>query len=88
MHEDKRRTYKKISSIFKVHCKLNLQTDQFNLHEVLRDELTNRSVRYLRNSENELTDRSVQFLRGGEEMNLQTDQFNLIQVTVVKDDDR
>jgi len=42
---------------------LNLQTDQFNLHEVLKDELTNRSVRFLRDGENKLTDRSVRFMR-------------------------
>jgi hypothetical protein len=45
-------------------AKLNLQEDQSNLREVLRDELTNRSVRYLRNDENKLTNRSVQFNSG------------------------
>jgi hypothetical protein len=62
-----------------VKYKLNLQIDQFNSHEVLIDELTNRLVRYMRNSENELIDISVQILRGSEEMNLQTNQFTSIQ---------
>jgi hypothetical protein len=39
---------------------------------VLIDELTNRSVRYLRNSENELINRSVQIQEGSEKMNLHT----------------
>jgi hypothetical protein len=49
------------SSVFEVQCKLNLQTDRFNLRRVLIDELTNRSVRdFLEIGENELTNRSVQ----------------------------
>jgi hypothetical protein len=40
---------------FGVQCKLNLQTDRFNLYKVLTDELTNKSVRELGIGENELT---------------------------------
>jgi hypothetical protein len=47
------------SSIFRVQCKLNLQTDRSNLHRVLTDELTNRSVRSLETDENELTNKAV-----------------------------
>jgi hypothetical protein len=68
--DGKRQTYKQISSIFRVQCKLNLLTYQFNLHKVLRDKPTNISVRYLRGSENKLTSRSIQFLRGSGEINL------------------
>jgi hypothetical protein len=76
--DGRRITYQQTSSIFRVQCKLNLQADQINLHEVLIDKLTNRSVRCLRNSENELTDKSVQILEGSKEMNLQTYQFESI----------
>jgi hypothetical protein len=55
-----------------VQCKLNLQTDRFNLHKVLIDKLTNILVRGLEIGENEFTNRSVQI----QEMNLQTKQFN------------
>jgi hypothetical protein len=50
----RRRTYQQINSIFRIQCKLNLQTDRFNLRRVLTDELTNRSVRGLGIGENEL----------------------------------
>jgi hypothetical protein len=57
MTEDELKKY--ISSIFRVQCKLNLQTDRFNLHRVLTNELTDRSVQGLETGENELTNRSV-----------------------------
>jgi hypothetical protein len=76
--DGRRITYQQTSSIFRVQCKLNLQADQINLHEVLIDKLTNRSVRCLRNSENELIDKSVQILEGSKEMNLQTYQLESI----------
>jgi hypothetical protein len=59
-----------------VQCKLNLQTDRFNLRRVLTYELTNRSVRGFRSKDtDELT--TDQFMRVGKKdtSELITDQF-------------
>jgi hypothetical protein len=55
---------------------MNLQTDQFNLCEIVKDELTNILVQSLWNSERRITNRSVQSLLLWE-MILQTDHINL-----------
>jgi hypothetical protein len=60
---------------------VSLQTDQFKLYSVVRNELTNRSVHFGQDNdskliENELTNRSVQSLQL-REIILQTDQINL-----------
>jgi hypothetical protein len=57
----RKQTYQQISSIFGVQCKLNLQTDRFNLHKILTDELTTDQLGFfLETDENELTNRSLQ----------------------------
>jgi hypothetical protein len=45
----RRWTYQQFSSILRVQCKLNLQTDRFNLHRVLTDEFTTNQFGVLRN---------------------------------------